>query len=208
MSDDSRFLLESVLEQSRQADYPGLKPDKFFELFSAQQVLKARRFNPDPVEIESGIVGGEGDGGVDGFYLFVNRKFIREDTEPSAFKDQQLNVELIIVQGKNKPSFEESVPTKLKDFTEYCLRLNADTGATQRLLYSEGLLTLVKKFHDIYKPALALRPRLSINFFHVSLADHVDAKVQARADLLVARVKEFFPTAECSFEFIRGNIDH
>src|SRR5271157_5148103 len=169
MSEDSRFLLKSVLEQSRQNDYPGLNPDKFFELFSSQQVLKARRFNPDPIEIESGIVGGESDGGVDGFYLFVNRKLIREDTEPSSFKDQQLNVELIIVQGKNKASFEESVPTKLKDFTEHCLRLNADTGDVQRLLYSEGLLTLVKKFHDIYKPALSMRPKLSINFFSLRL---------------------------------------
>jgi hypothetical protein len=205
MSEDSLFLLRNVLEQSRKADYPALKPDKFFELFSAQQVLKARRFNPDPVEIESGIIGGDGDGGVDGFYLFVNRKFIREDTDPSAFKDQQLNVELVIVQGKNKPSFEESVPTKLKDFTEHCLRLNADIGPSQKLLYSEGLLTIVKKFHDIYKPALALRPRLSITFFHVSLADRVDAKVKARADLLLGKVKEFFPTAECAYDFVQGN---
>jgi hypothetical protein len=164
-----------------------------------------RRFNPDPVEIESGIVGGGGDGGVDGFYLFVNRKFIREDTDPAAFKDQQINVELVIIQGKNKPSFEESVPTKLKDFTEHCLRLNADIGPAQNVLYSDGLLTLVKKFHDIYKPALAMRPKLSINFFHVSLADQIDAKVKARADLLVTKVKEFFPTAECAYDFIQGN---
>lgn len=205
MSQDSRFLLESVLEQSRKQDYPALKPDKFFEIFSAQQVLKARRYDPDPVEIESGIIGGNGDGGVDGFYLFVNRRFIREDTDPSMFKDQQLNVELIIVQAKNKPSFEESVPQKLLDFTEHCLRLNADTQAVQRLLYSDALLTLVKKFHDIYKPALAMRPRLTITFFHVSLADHVDQKVEIRASILTAKTKEFFPTAECAYETVRGN---
>lgn len=204
MSQDSRFLLESVLEQSRKQDYPALKPDKFFELFSAQQVLKARRYNPDPVEVESGIIGGGGDGGVDGFYLFVNRRFVREDTDPGIFKDQQLTVELVVVQAKNKPSFEESVPQKLLDFTERCLRLNADTS-TQRLLYSEALLTLVRKFHDIYKPALAMRPRLTISFFHVSLSDQVDKKVEARATILVNRTKDFFPTAECTYELVRGN---
>jgi hypothetical protein len=204
MSNDARFLLDSVIDQSRQADYPALKPDDFFEIFSAQQVLKGRRFNPDPVEIESGIVGGGGDGGVDGFYLFVNRKFVREDTDTALFKDQQLNIELIIIQAKNKPSFEESVPTKLKDFTEHCLRLNADIGGAQSVLYSEGLLTLVKKFHAVYKPALAFRPKLNITFFHVALGEQVDGKVQTRADLLVSRVKEFFPTADCSYEFVRG----
>jgi len=205
MTDDARYILETALEQSRVQDYPSLKPDKFFEIFSSQQVLKLRRFNLDPVEIESGIVGGDGDGGVDGFYLFVNKKFVREDTDPAIFREQQLSIELVIVQGKNKASFEEAVPTKLKDFTEHCLRLNADIDAAKKLLlYSEGLLTLVKKFHDVYKPALGLRPRLTIIFFHVTLGEQVDPKVEARAELLKQRVKEFFPTAECAYEFIRG----
>lgn len=206
MGEDSLFLLRNVLEQSRLTDYPTLKPDKFFEIFSAQQVLKKRRFNPDPREIESGVVGGDGDGGVDGFYLFVNRKFIREDTDTTAFKDQQIAVEIVIVQAKNKPSFEESVPMKLQIFTEHCLRLNAEIDSmTQQLLYSESLLTLITKFHDIYKPALSLRPKLSLHFFHVSLADHIDAKVEKRAALLVQKVKDFFPTSECAYEFVRGN---
>ena len=205
MSEDSQFLLKTVIEQSRLTHYPAISPDKYFEIFSAEQVLKSRRFSPDPTEIESGIVGGDGDGGVDGFYLFVNRKFIREDTDTTVFKDQQLNIELVIVQAKHKASFEESVPMKLKDFTEHCLRLNAYIGSIDRLLYSEGLLTLVKKFHDTYKPALSLRPKLSISFFHVSLADTYDTKVKAHADLLVDKVKEFFPTSECGYEFIRGH---
>lgn len=205
MSQDAQFLLKSVLEQSRQQDYPTLTLDKFFEIFSAQQVLKERRFNLDPVEIESGIVGGDGDAGVDGFYLFVNRRFVREDTDHSIFKDQQLNFEVVIVQAKNKGSFEESVSQKLGDFTENVLRLNADAAAVQRLLYSDSLLTLVKKFHDIYKPGLMLRPTLAIKFFHVSLSEQVDKKVQARADMLVAKAKEFFPTADCTYEFVRGS---
>lgn len=204
MSEDSQFLLKTVIEQSRSKHYPGISSDKYFEIFSAEQVLKYRRFNPDSTEIESGIVGGDGDGGVDGFYLFVNRKFIREDTDTTVFKDQQVNVELVIIQAKNKASFEESVPMKIKDFTEHCLRLNADIGPKEQLLYSESLLTLVKKFHDIYKPALSLRPNLSISFFHVSLADMCDPKVQARAELLVDKVKEFFPTCECGYKFIHG----
>jgi len=205
MKHDAQFLLKSVLDQTRQADYPALKPDKHFEIFSAQQVLKAQRFNLDPVEIESGIVGGDGDGGVDGFYIFVNRKFIREDTDPVLFRDQQLDIELVILQSKNKPSFEESVPSKLKEFTEHCLRLNADIGKAKRVLYSDGLLTLVKKFHDIYTPALALRPRLTINFFHVTIGEQINPKVKTRADLLVGRVKDFFATSECSYNFIQGN---
>jgi hypothetical protein len=205
MNEDSSFILKSVIEQSRNQDYPSMRVDSYFEIFASQQALKMRRFNLDPVEIESGIVGGEGDGGVDGFYLFVNRKFVREDTGSAMFKDQQLNVELVIVQAKNKSSFEESVPQKLKDFAEHCLPLNANIGPAQSTLYSESLLAAVKQFHDIYQPALLMHPRLTITFCHVSLGEQVDAKVQARAELLLNRVRVFFPTAECDYHFIRGN---
>jgi len=80
-----------------------------------------RRFNLDPVEIESGIVGGDGDGGVDGFYLFVNKKFVREDTDPAIFREQQLSIELVHrARQRTRRRSEEAVPTKLKDFTEHC----------------------------------------------------------------------------------------
>ena len=115
MTEDSRYLLKTLLYYLV-ANYPSLAPDKYFEIFSAHQALKARHFNPDPTEIQSGIVGGDGDGGVDGFYLFVNKKFIREDTDPAIFKDQQINIEVVIVQGKNKASFEESVPYEIERF--------------------------------------------------------------------------------------------
>lgn len=205
MTDQSVAILQQLLEQSRKNDYPDLKPDKFFEIFAAQQILKRQRFNLDPPEIESGIVGGDGDGGVDGFYLFVNRKYVREDTPSDLFKDQQLTLELNIIQAKNKTSFEESVPSKFKDFVENCLGLGTTLTAEQSMLYSDALKSLVGQFHEIYTPSLILRPKLTINFFHVTLGEQVDPKVESRATLLVQRVKDFFPTAECHYEFIRGS---
>lgn len=77
MSQEFAYILQTLLEESRVKDYPAMKPDKYFEIFSAQQALKARKFNPDKDEIESGVVGGERDGGVDGFYLSVNRHIVR-----------------------------------------------------------------------------------------------------------------------------------
>ena len=203
MSDDTAFLLKSIVEQAKEKDYPLLHLDKYFEIFCAQQVLKACRFNPDPAEIESGIVGGDGDGGVDGFYLFVNRKFIREDTDITIFKEQQIVIDVIVIQAKYKPSFEETVPSKFQDFLENCLRLNADE--TKQILYNERLLSLVKKFHDIFRAALLKSPKLRIKFYHVSLADKVDPKVEARAELLKKKVTEHLPTSESSYEFIRGS---
>ena len=205
MSADSSFVLKSVIEQSRQKDYPSWKPDKYFELFASQQALKMRRFNPDPIETESGIIGGNDDGGVDGFYLFVNRRFIREDTDPAIFKDQQIACELLIVQAKNTSSFEESVPQKFKDFAEQCLPLGATLGPAQQALYSQSLLTAVKKFHDVFKQGLLKHPKLTITFCHVSLGEDVNPKVQTRANMVLERIREIYTTADCSYEHVTGS---
>lgn len=116
MSQEFAYILKTLLEESRLKDYPAMEADKYFEIFAAQQALKAKKFNPDKDEIESGVIGGDGDGGVDGFYVSVNRRIVREDTDPLIFKGQQAHIEVIIVQARNKASFEEVVPTKFKDF--------------------------------------------------------------------------------------------
>jgi AIPR protein len=204
MSADSSYVLRNVIEKSRLQDKPGWKPDEYFELFAAQQTLKLWRFNLDPTEIESGIVGGGGDGGVDGFYLFVNRKFVREDTDPQIFNDQQLNFELVILQSKHTTSFEESVPQKLKDFAEQGLPMGSTLGAMQQKLFGEALLAAVKKFHDIYDLGLLKQPKLTIFYAHVSLGEQIDPKVDVRRDLLVAKTREIFPTADVQYAYLTG----
>jgi hypothetical protein len=184
-------------------DYPDLPLDTYFEIFAAQQVLKKCRFDLDPDEIESGVVGGGDDGGVDGFYVFANRRLIREDTDLTDFKGQQLNIEIIVIQAKNKNSFEESVPTKLKEFVEQCLRVDAPEAHAQEL-YSEGVREAVSRFHALYKAALMMKPTLSVSFFHVAHSDQVHPKVEARGSILCDRTSECFPTAKCSYTAVTG----
>jgi hypothetical protein len=204
MTEHAAYILENILKQSRESDYPSLSPDKYFEIFSSQQALKTLSFNLDPIEIESGIVGGENDGGVDGIYLFVNKKFIREDTDIIIFKGQQLNIELVVVQGKNKPSFEESVPIKLGDFANNCLGARIDSAVCEKL-YNSSLIEVVRKFQNTYTMALTLHPSLNFYFFHVTHGDQIDPKVEERSRLLQEQVKQMYPTSSCKYEFIGGS---
>jgi hypothetical protein len=181
-----------------------MKVDDYFEIFAAQQVLKSCDFDLDPSEVESGVVGGGDDGGVDGFYLFVNRRLLREDTDLAIFKGQQLNIELVVLQAKNKNSFEESVPQKMSSFLEECLRLGA-SEVNAKELYSEGLRNAVEQFHKLYEASLTMKPTLSIGYFHVAHADDVHPKVKTRGDLLVDKTRQHFPTAKCSYATVTGS---
>jgi hypothetical protein len=204
MSQQPQDLLKAIIQRTQQQDYPDLKVDDYFEIFAAQQVLKKCNFDQDFNEIESGVVGGGDDGGVDGFYLFVNRRLIREDTDLSIFKGQQLNIEVIVIQAKNKNSFEESVPQKMTSFMEECFRLGASEEQA-KTLYSQGLRDAVMKFHKLYEDGLTMKPTLSISYFHVAHSDQVHRKVKTRGQILVDKTKQYFPTVKCSYTPVTGS---
>lgn len=56
MSNDDRYILEQIVSQEHQKNAPKLKVDEYFEVFSAEQILKMGAFDLDPEQIRSGIV--------------------------------------------------------------------------------------------------------------------------------------------------------
>lgn len=200
MSDDDRILLEEIIGQQKEQYSPAMRRDKFFELFSAEQVLKSRGYDLDLDQIAAGNIGGGGDGGADSIFLLVNNKMVREDTNLTAYHDQQLTIDLVVVQSKQEASFGEMALKNFTDFTENCLRLSADLSILSRELYNQALIDVVGRFRSVYLKSLSQRPTLKICFYYASLGEHIDKKVQARADALRARLREFFSNAECEVE--------
>jgi len=63
---NDRIILDQVLEQKREAVAPNSTQSFFFEIFTAEQILKDYDLSYD--EIESGNIVGGGDGGIDSFF--------------------------------------------------------------------------------------------------------------------------------------------
>ena len=84
MSNNDLILFEAILERNHQAQAPAKKPEEFFELFAAEQVLKDLDLSYE--ELESGLVAGSNDCGIDGLYVFVNGELVQEDTDLSVKK--------------------------------------------------------------------------------------------------------------------------
>ena len=200
MSDDSRLVLETILEQERERSAPTLAADEFFEIFSAEQILKSRSFDLDADQIRSGITGGGLDGGVDAIYLFVNQKLVREDTDLAQFHGQKLSIELIIIQAKHSASFSANSVLKFGDFSQNLLRLSADVKKTSNTLYNSILKGIVSRFHTVYRDALSRRPQLRVTFYLTSLGEQVHPTVIARSEALIQQVKDYYSIAECSSE--------
>ena len=200
MSDDHRHALTQIISETKKT-YPKLPDDKFFERFAAELVLKANRIELDPDELRSGIVGGGGDGGVDGFYLFVNRRLVLEDTDLSQVAGDRLSIEVVVIQATRHAGFSESGVTKFGDFTQKCLRITAKHQAA-KAAYRESLLAMVQKFRNVYGDNLHRRPTLRILFYYVTQADQVDPKVESRRTDFLATLDQYFIGVSCDLVFV------
>lgn len=170
MSNNSEIILNQIVTQQKSELGFGGTTDQFFEIFSAQQVLK--NYDMSYEEIQSGILGNTLDGGIDGFYLFLNGELIQWNLfsddlidEQDDFFDEKKNdpnnifniqkrfkkntiIEVIVIQSKFSPSFKEIPFEKLKTTFNNLLDLNTQ-GKDFSTRYNEDLLTsfsMLKKY--------------------------------------------------------------
>ena len=148
MSEEHLHALAQIISETRKSA-PGVPEHTFFERFAAEHVLKANQIELDPDEIRIGMVGGGGDGGVDGIFLFVNRRFVLEDTDLKQVAGDRLSIELFVVQASRQTGFSESGVTKFGDFTQKCLRLTAKRREAVGF-YKEALLNITEQFRTVY----------------------------------------------------------
>ncbi len=205
MSVDDRLQLEQIISQEHAKFSKNLADDKFFEIFSAEQVLKSRGYDLDIDQIVAGNTGKGDDGGADGFYVMVNGKMVREDTDLNTLKGQRLSIDVVVIQSKNKNAFGEEALKNFQDLTDNCLRLSADLSKASRVLYNQSLLESIDRFRTIYRNSLSDKPDLKIAFYYASRFDKTESdihpKVFTRRDGLLETLRGFFSRADCTFEF-------
>ena len=109
MSVNDQVILDNILSKNSQNIATELTEAEYFEIFTAEQIVKDYDLSYD--EIKSGIVSGANDGGIDSIYLFVNGELILEDTDVAAFK-KDVTIDLFFIQSKRTTGFSESAIDK------------------------------------------------------------------------------------------------
>lgn len=75
---NDQIILEQIIKDRCEESQDGLSVAEYFEIYSASEILKNLDLSYD--DIEYGIVGDGGDGGIDSIYTFVNGELLKEDT--------------------------------------------------------------------------------------------------------------------------------
>lgn len=199
MSNNDLILLDTILERSHKAQAPAKKPEEFFELFAAEQVLKDLDLSYE--ELESGLVAGGNDGGIDGLYVFVNGELVQEDTDLSVFK-KNVVIDVVIIQAKTSKSFEETPIDKLASATRDLFRLDSDLDKLAAV-YNDGLRAAVSVMRKAWIFLVDRFPLLQFRYVYASKGDvsKLHPNVRRKSELLEAEVKGLFQQAQYRFEF-------
>jgi hypothetical protein len=154
-----------------------------------------REYELSDEEIGLGRVGGGMDGGIDGFYSFLDGVLLDEDSEVLAdeFKPAQVrrnvDLEVWIVQAKRETSFTETTFDKwnsslgrLFDLTMSDIDLEA--------LYSKELIGRVRIFTEAWRRLGIRSPRIAIRIHYVTRGepDTAGQPVQTKRSDLESRV--------------------
>src|SRR5471032_2654909 len=102
MAKNDAILLDGIIHE--QMSGRGLDKGENFELFAFEQILKS--FDLTQQEMEHGWVDGKDDGGIDGFYTFVNGSLV-VSAEKFFWPKKNVNIEIFIINCKSGDSFRQ-----------------------------------------------------------------------------------------------------
>ena len=136
-----------------------------FEKMSTDLILK--NYNLAPDDLEDGNVDGKLDGGVDGFYLFIDERYIKneEDFTLETIR-QHPKVELYLIQNKFTKGFKEEPLIRLCNTAERILNDQDDMSGN-----AEQIRDKVNLFHTAWSYLLKKMPTVSLSLIYATNAD-------------------------------------
>jgi hypothetical protein len=193
-------LLDGIIDKRVQDKLPSNNLGEVFEFLAFEQILKD--YDPSKEEIEAGWVDGEKDGGIDGFFTFVNG-YLVQDLERLTLPRREALIETWIITAKHHASFQLAPLNSLVASLPELLDLGKDNEKLQGK-YSAGLLSARSLFHLTYRRLAATCPKLT---FHIAYASRgqataIPAELAARANQLEEHCKDMYSDCSAKFTFI------
>jgi hypothetical protein len=200
MVENDAIIINNLLEQKRNQIQPEANDDEFFELFSFEQILKDFELSYD--ELIKGNTDGKDDGGIDGFFFFINSDIIKEEIIPENYKKRS-ELQIFIIQSKRSQNFKESTMQKLIASLGELFDLSKDINSLKKF-YNEYIIENADIFRKAYISLASKHPILKINCIYTSCGDKpsIHPKILNLSTNLRNILKKLFTDAEIKIEFL------
>jgi hypothetical protein len=199
MAKNDIVLLDSLVERSKARFGEQHNASEIFELFCFEQLLKD--IDPSYEELEAGWTDGPEDGGIDGFYVFVDGRFATRDVLDYASRRDPA-IRLVICTVRRTDTFQQEPLNALAISLAELLDLRkADSELTYP--FAEAVLDQRRLFREVFVALADRRPTLAIEVYYCSRGD-----TSTLADNLLSRATQLrdslallFSAAQSSVEF-------
>ncbi len=198
MPSNAQTILDDLLEHERLTTALHLSANSFFGLFTTEQILK--NYGLSYEELESGIVDGGGDGGVDSIYTFVNGVLVTEESDFENIK-QNVLITLIIIQSKTTAGFAEDPILRLESTIRDLFDLDHNLANYEKT-YNAKLLRAVEIFRKTYSSLSPKLPEFHFVFYYATKGDQVHPNVEVKTKRLRDISCHLFTQSGFSFHFL------
>lgn len=200
MAKNDALLLDGIIDDRIETNTPSNRRDEAFEYLAFEQILKSYDLSSE--EITHGSIDGRNDGGIDGFFIFVNGHLLT-DIESFSWPKSGALLEIWIITCKHHDTFKQApLDNMVASLSEL---FDLSTAADQfKGDYSDDVIKLRENLKFAYRK---LSPRLSgfnIEYVYASRGDtaQIGESIASRSDQLVNITKESFGACKVGFHFI------
>uniref|UniRef100_I2Q6G3 AIPR protein n=1 Tax=Desulfovibrio sp. U5L TaxID=596152 RepID=I2Q6G3_9BACT len=201
MSANDLILLNQLLDQRLSEVGQGLSDGEFFEIFSAEQILKDDDLSYE--ELASGIVDGGGDGGIDSLFFFINGVLFNEEMDVSALK-KGTKLRLVLVQSKISEGFCETAIEKMISSARDLFDLNK-TVAELSAVYNKDIIDKIERFRKTYLALVSRFPDVHFCYAYATKGIQVHPNVERKVAVLYETIKSLFNPVTFVFNFFTAS---
>ncbi|MDX6531180.1 MAG: hypothetical protein QOH41_3470 [Blastocatellia bacterium] len=203
MARNDVVLLDSLVDKARDRLGKNRDESEIFELFCFDQLLKDYDLSYD--ELEEGWTDGTDDGGVDGFFIFVDGKLVTEDVVADlAGSAARLapEVQVVVFTIRRSDSFKQQPINALCSSIPELFDLRK-TEDELGYPFSSAVLSQRAAFLTTFVALADRRPNLRIKIYYCSRGDTntLAENLRSRAEQLRENMRGLFSHAVSSVEF-------
>ena len=166
-------VINEILADRKQKISPDMEDEDYFEVFSAEQVLRHLRLIPS--SLDEGIIGKSGkgdDGGIDAAYIFVNGRLLTGDLKAEDLEHYKKNVVLdwIIIQATRETAFKEDVLPKIQQTLSDILESSLDAKALRKS-YNAAIVEMAERFRLARRYLQSVGAEINVQIFYTCKGD-------------------------------------
>ena len=197
MADNDIIILNRILEEKKSHE---MDSSRFFEMFSFEQILK--NFDLSQEEIDFGNTSGGDDGGIDGFFTFLNGELLMEISGTSEVK-RQPKMDIYIIQSKQSSSFSENALDKIQTTLNNLFDLTKSIEALKNL-YNSSLIEKARIFREIFLNLSSKHPLIQVHFLYITKGDvkEIHKKLNIKSNEIKTLITKLISNSEVEIKFI------